>query len=537
MSQSALIRSLLLSAAALGLSVAAADAAAPRKAAISPGKAAIAPTVVRVAQGQARGVAKGGVVAFLGLPYAAPPVGALRWASPRAPAAWRGVRDAREYSASCPQVLNPAGGRLPWTPEFLIPGKMSEDCLYLNVWRPAKVTGKTPVLFWIHGGGAVEGSTSVPVYDGANLAKRGIIVVSVNYRLGVLASLSHPELSREQGGVSGNYALQDNIAALRWTHDNIAAFGGDPARITISGQSAGSSFVAQLIASPAARGLFAQAISESGSRWGQRPGPVAPAVAEAQGGAFAASLGAASLARLRAMPADQLITRSVAFTAAGGRFPTVLDGHYVTVDANRAQARPGFNDTPILTGFNADEESGMDPKFQSWTLNEFNKKRDQMFSRDQAAAARLYAASSDAEARNLGQVMARENTRATIYEWAKRRAPASRNPAYVYFFSHPLPGPDQARYGSFHSSEIPYVFGNLDAPRPFTAADRAISEHMASRWVAFIKSGSPNAPGLPIWSRFDPARPTVMMLGDKEVHEPFLPPAKIALADRQADPD
>ena len=495
-----------------------------------------APTA-RVAQGSVQGVSRDGVEAFLGIPYAAPPIGKLRWSPPQPAAPWNGVQRADRYSASCPQVLNPVGGRHPWTPEFLIPGTMSEDCLYLNVWRPAGVNlSKAPVLFWIHGGGSVEGSTSVPVYDGAALARRGVIVVSVNYRLGVLAMLAHPALSGEQGSPSGNYALQDIIAALGWTRANIAAFGGDPQQITISGQSAGSGFVAQLIASPAASGMFARAISESGSRWGIRPGPVTPAAAEEQGKAFADSVGAPTLEAMRNLPWDQLITRSNAFLKQGGRFPTVLDGHFVTRDQNKAQAIPGFNDTPILTGFNADEEAGSDPKFQAWTLAEFTQKRDGMFARAQATAAKVYAPATDDEARKLGEIMARENSRATIYEYAKRRAPVTKNPLYVYFFSHPLPGPNQARYGTFHSSEIPYVFGNLGGGRPYTAADRQVSEQMAARWIAYIKGGTPNVAGLPEWKPFDPAKPTVMMLGDKEGHEPFLSPDKLKLADQNADP-
>jgi para-nitrobenzyl esterase len=265
---------------------------------------------------------------------------------------------------------------------------------------------------------------------------------------------------------------------------------------------------------------------------------VAVQAAEAQGARFAAAAGAASLAELRALPADELIRRSVAFVAQAGAFPAVLDGRWVTGDPYHAQA-PGrrFNDTPILTGFNADEESGSDPRFQQWTLAEFTRKRDQVFARAPDLAARLYPAATDAEARRMGVAMARENSRATLYEWARRRAPASRHPVYVYVFSHPMPGPDQARYGTFHSSEIPYVFGNLDAPRPFTAADRALSERMLARWVAFISGGTPNAPGLAAWKPFDAARPSLMMLGDREGAEPVLPAEKLTLADRQADPD
>ena len=487
--------------------------------------------------GRVRGIAKPGVIAFLGLPYAAPPVGTGRWRAPGPAARWTGVRDATASGASCPQVLNPAGGRLPWTPEYLIPGPMSEDCLFVNVWRPASARlSRAPVLFWIHGGGGVEGSNSVPVYDGAALARRGIVVVSLNYRLGVLASLSHPELSREQGGASGNYGLQDIIAALRWTRANAAAFGGDPSRITVAGQSAGSGYVTQLIASPAARGMFVRAITESGSRWGIRAAPLSAAAGNQVGREFATSIGAASIDQLRAAPAERLVKQAADYAASGkGRFGAVLDGKFVLTDPNRAQGAPGFNDTPILSGFNADEESGSDSKYGQWTPSEFAAKRASLFAPLAADAALLYPAASDAEAHKAGILMARENSRATIYEWAKRRAGASRYPIYTYFFQHPHPGATQARYGTFHSSEIPYVFGNLDAPRPFTAADRGVSERMMSRWVNFIKRGSPNAPGLAAWRPFDPSRPALMLLGDREEAEPFLAAEKLKLWDQLAE--
>ena len=484
-------------------------------------------TTASLQSGHLHGVAQEGTVAFLGIPYAAPPVGARRWQPPAPALHWKGVREATAFGASCPQMLNPPGGRLPWTPEYLIPGPMSEDCLTLNVWRPAGAAMKLPVLFWIHGGGGIEGSTSVPIYDGAAFARQGIVVISINYRLGVLASLTHPALTREQGGTSGNYGLQDILAALRWTRANVAAFGGDPARITVAGQSAGAGYVTQLVSAPAGHGLFARAITESGSQWGTRPASPPLAQGEAQGVAFATAVGAPSLAALRAMPAEQLVREA----ATRPRTGTVVDGRWITVDPGRAQAAPGFNDTPILSGFNAEEESGSDALYGQWTVAELNKKRTTQFGSAAAQAAVLYPAATDEAAHRAGQDMARERSRMAMYEWARRRAVISRYPVYVYFFDHPHPGPQQVRYGTFHSSEIPYVFGNLSQSRPFGDADRALTRTMQARWVSYIKGGAPDAAGAPPWPVFTAASPMMIKLGDNPAAMPVLPADKLKFAD------
>ena len=488
------------------------------------------PAKTAVANGALAGITKGPVIAFLGIPYAAPPVGALRWQPPHPAANWSGVRNADNAGPSCPQILNPVGGRLPWTTEYLIPGAMSEDCLRLNVWRPKSAAKGLPVLFWIHGGGGVEGSNTVPVYDGAALAAKGIIVVSINYRLGVLANLAHVELTREQDGASGNYGFQDIVAALKWANANVSAFGGDPKRITIAGQSAGAGYVAQLIGSPKAAGLFSRAITESGSTWA-RALPPSLAEGEAVGGAFGQSISAPTLAQLRALDANMLVKQAADFASAGrGRIVPIVDGRHITVDGTRAQARAGFNDTPILSGYNADEEAGTDNKYGSWTIAELAAKRTANFGPVAAEAAVVYPAATAAEAAEIGKVMARERSRGGMYEWARRRAAVSANPIYLYFFNHPHPGPTKARYGTFHSSEIPYVFGTFAADRPFTDADRTISRDFQARWVNFIKGGTPNAAGLAAWTAFDPQRPMTMILGDNEEEQPILPPSSLKLA-------
>jgi len=291
----------------------------------APEKAGLETSTIQISQGTLRGVAGDGVRAFLGIPYAAAPVGELRWRPPLPAAGWNGVRDASNPGASCMQTLTPAG-RKPWTHEYLVQDAVSEDCLFLNLWTPLanKVEAAYPVLVWIHGGAFVEGSASVPIYNGAALAKHGIIVVGINYRLGAFGFLAHPELSVEGGGSSGNYALHDMLAALHWVRENIAAFGGDSAQVTIAGQSAGASAVHHLLAAPQARGLFARAIAQSGS--GRGRAPIVLKDAEHMGLAFSRKAGAASLAELRALPASALLDIDVSVPEQGLRFAPILDG-------------------------------------------------------------------------------------------------------------------------------------------------------------------------------------------------------------------
>jgi para-nitrobenzyl esterase len=490
----------------------------------------LAPTLADLDSGRVEGVAKGGSVAFLGVPFAAPPVGDKRWRAPEPVAHWSGVRPATAFAPSCPQIINPPEGRAPWTPEYLIPGATSEDCLYLNVWRPLKTPAKpAPILFWIHGGGGVEGSGSVPVYDGAALASRGIIVVAINYRLGVLASLATPELSREQRGASGNYGVQDMLAALRWVKANAAAFGGDPSRVTIAGQSAGAGAVNQLMVSPAAKGLFSRAITESASGWGLNRG-VSQQAAEANGAAFARKVGAQSLQALRALPAEQLVKAAV-----GARFGTVVGGKLLPAEPAVAQATGRFNDTPIMNGFNADEGSGFEADYGRLTAASLAAHRDEKFWPMQAEAAKFWSAAADADAAKVGKSMARDRARGYVYEWARRRAKVSRSPIYLYTFDHPHPGPTSGRYGTFHTSEVPYVFQNLQAPRPWSDEDRRIAEDMSTRWINFISGRAPDAPGKPAWPAFRLTDPKIMMLGDKAGADDILPADKRVFMDALVD--
>ena len=295
------------------------------------------------------------ITAFKAIPFAAPPVGGLRWHAPRPPAAWQGIRQGGQFSDSC--VQNIVQERKPWTYEFMTHNHVSEDCLYLNVWTPARAgVEKHPVYVWMYGGGYVEGSTAVPVYDGENLARRGVVVVTINYRLGVLGFLAHPELTSESGhNASGNWGTLDQIAALEWVRKNIAGFGGDPGNVTIGGQSAGASSVHNLVASPLAQGLFQRAIAESGSAVTPNNRSSGLKEAEEQGVKFAQSKQAASLAALRAMKWQDVVSNTVNGPASG--FRPVVDGYVMPAPMSEIFAQGKQNDVPTLTGLNADEAS------------------------------------------------------------------------------------------------------------------------------------------------------------------------------------
>jgi para-nitrobenzyl esterase len=454
------------------------------------------------------------VMAFKGIPYAAPPTGALRWRAPQPVAAWQGVRQASQFGASCIQSI--VAERKPWTSEFMTPGQISEDCLYLNVWTPAtSVREKHPVLVWVHGGANTEGSAAVPVYDGDALAARGLVVVTINYRLGILGFFTHPELTRESGyNASGNYALLDLVAALRWVRDNIAAFGGDPNRVTLAGQSAGASNTHSLTASPLARGLFQRAIAESGSSVGGGPmGSRKLADQEQDGVKFAAAKGAKPLAKLRAMSWQDL-TAPVAGGGQSFRFGVVVDGYVLPASVSEIFAEGKQNDVPTLTGCNADE-GGAEPQ-PAVTAGALLKQVRQRYGELADEFLKLYPFQTDEEARLVQNESARDQARVSMYLWALNRAKTARTRAYTYFWNHALPGPDVEKYGAFHTSEVPYVFSSLAmSDRPFDMTDRRIADMMSSYWVHFAASGNPNGKGLPTWPSVSQKPETTMELGYK----------------------
>lgn len=470
---------------------------------------------VLVAQGEATGIADHGARAWLGLPYAAPPVGDLRWRPPVVATGWNGVRPADHFSADCRQGLSP-DGLGPWTAEYMAPGPVSEDCLYLNVWAPSDAQRKLPVMVWIHGGAFTGGSGSVPIYNGAALAQRGVIVVTINYRVGVYGFLADKELRAEAPAGCGNYGLLDQIAALRWVKENIAAFGGDPERVTVAGQSAGAASVHFLISSPMASGLFQQAIAESGSGMGGR----LPTRGEAEAGGerLKAAAGVHSVVDLRALSPDQL--EAAAGKASLG-FAPVLDEAVVTSVANR-------NDVPVLTGMTANETSSnglfhaddLTPEgFRAFVTTAYGALAGQVLA--------AYPPGLDAAAaRESRDDLARDRGLAAMDLWAEGRIASSHQPIYAYLWTHVEPGPEAERYKAFHSSEMPYVFGTLDAAaRPFTAADRALSQRTGDMWAQFIKAGRPDDG----WPEFGASGGKIVGIGDDVAVRPVLPAARLAL--------
>ena len=478
----------------------------------------------QVAEGQLVGRTQGGSAAFLGVPYAAPPVGELRWKPPQPLASWTGDRAADHFAPSCQQAVVP-GGFGPWSQEYVVSGEVSEDCLYLNVWTSArKKDDRLPVLFWIHGGGFSQGSGSVPIYDGAPLAAQGLVVVTINYRVGVYGFLAHPELTAESADhASGNYGLLDMVAALRWVQKNIAAFGGDPARVTIAGQSAGAAAVHHLIASPLASGLFSGAIAESGSGMGLRVADHAEA--EAAGQKLSQGDGdSLTLAQLRALTPAQLDARVEKMPSGGGppglRFAPIVDGWFLP---DAATVGKNTNDTPILTGMTANEVSGVDPNYGKITAASFKQQLDSTYGALASDAASLYRAKDDAHAPSAADALSRDRGLASMYLWAKDRLPHTKRPVFAYLWTHVEPGPDSARYRAFHSSEIPYVFSTLDkAERPFTAGDFALARRLGSYWVNFVKTGDPNEVGLPQWPALDAKQRQILELGDAIKPRPVL---------------
>jgi para-nitrobenzyl esterase len=435
------------------------------------------------------------VLIFKGISYAAPPVGNLRWREPQPALTWEGVRTADKFCASCMQKLDKS--RLPHTEEFMSQDTISEDCLFLNLWTPARTAeDKLPILVWLHGGGLTEGAGSVKVYDGEELAKKGIIVVTINYRLGVLGFLAHPELTAESPDhVSGNYGLLDQLAALKWVKNNIAAFGGDPDRVTIAGQSAGAGSVRMLTISPLAKGLFHRAVTESGSSFTTPPTPTL-SEAEVKGTEFAKIKGVSTLAELRAMSPQELIALSPDLNTVTimGRFGFNIDGLSLPADVNEIFAEGKQNDTPFITGLNADET-----RYRGEQSDAFKE---------------LYPSSTKEEAAARLKEAGQEQSRLNAYLWLEFRAKTAKTNGYSYFFDRAIPWPEHPEFGAFHTSEVPYVFNNLMMlNRPWEETDKIVADRMSSYWVNFVKTGDPNGPGLPVWAAFDSTGKETMRLG------------------------
>ncbi len=461
---------------------------------------------VKVEGGLVQGVAEGGLTVYKGIPFAAPPVGDLRWKAPQPVVAWSGVRNADKYAPACVQSM---GGPPP--------GGVSEDCLYLNVWTPARSAAeRLPVLVWIYGGGFNGGATSYPVHDGAKLAKRGVVLVSVAYRVGVLGFFAHPELSAESAShSSGNYGLLDMTAGLRWISRNIGAFGGDPARVTIFGESAGGIAVSMLCASPVAKGLFQGAISQSGGSFGPsnrnpQPGENMRLLvdAEASGLEFAKATGASSIKELRALPPEKLLATS---RGQRGMAWPIVDGYVVPDDQYRLYEAGRFNDTPILVGYNSDEGLSFTRVKKADEYVGGVRERYGSFADRLLAAYPTVGDGVTKTARDL----ARDSAFGWhTWSWARLQSARGKGKAYYYYFDQHPPrasGTPEADHGTPHGVDVPYVFGNLAATA--TADDRHISETMAAYWTNFAKRGDPNGEGLPAWPSFSDGTPVVMYLG------------------------
>lgn len=466
-----------------------------------------------VTGGQIEGVAKDGIASFKGIPFAAPPVGDLRWKAPQPLKAWTGIRNATQYGPAPMQdpriALLSTGGV-----------GISEDCLYLNVWTPAKNRGeKLPVMVWIYGGGFAMGATSTPIYDGTHLAKKGAVLVSIAYRVGPFGFLAHPELTAEEGG-SGCYGIEDQVAGLKWVHDNIAQFGGDPSRVTIFGESAGGISVCMLTVVPSARGLFQRAISESG-------GSMAPAkhdseaammiptlkLAEQAGKRFLKKLGVEDIKAARNLNAYTIQS------AAGpmGTFWPVADGQTLPADAYALHESRQFNDTPILVGTNSDEGAMFvhgeqtPASFEKLVRSEFGPAADAML--------KAYPHETDTEAFKSTKDLFREGTLAwPTFAWASLESRTGRNNAYVYYFDHHSANSD----GANHAAELQLVFGNF--LRLFgnpTAEDLKLSDLIDSYWINFAKTGDPNGVSLPDWPAFDSKKMYTMFFDDAPSARPL----------------
>ena len=460
----------------------------------------------KTANGTVRGTVEDGIAVYRGIPFAAPPVGDLRWRAPQPAAKWPSVRVTDKFAPAC--VQGGGGAAKGKGPEN------SEDCLYLNVWTPAKAaTERLPVMVWIYGGGFVGGSTSVPSQTGEQLAKKGVVVVSVAYRVGPLGFLAHPGLSAEsKDHVSGNYGILDMVAGLEWVQKNIAAFGGNPGKVTIFGESAGGIAVSQLCASPAAKGLFHGAISESGGSFGPPRLPTMPGEnmmtlkdAERLGQAYATKAGAASLADLRKLTADQI---QAAATGSQGIGWPIVDGHVIPDDQYKLYQAKRFNDTPILVGYNSDEGLSFGVPATPDAYRQATRQRYGPYA-DRLLAA--YPTDPDKVSKT-----ARDLTRDAAFgwqtwSWARLQTKQGKNKAYLYYFDqhpdYPADSP-QAGRGSAHGSEIVYVFQHL-RPNP-TQPDVTVSELMATYWTNFAKKGDPNGPGVPAWPDYNDSDPESM---------------------------
>lgn len=459
--------------------------------------------VVAIDAGRIAGAVDRGVRVFKGIPYAAPPAGPLRWRPPHPVTPWTGVRDATRFGPECPQSPYPA-----WMIYGRPPAPQGEDCLCLNVWSTAQAGERRPVLVWIHGGALIRGSGISDVRDGVPLACRSIVLVSINYRLGALGYLAHPWLSDESPhGSSGNYGVLDQIAALEWVQRNIAAFGGDPANVTIAGESAGSWSVNTLMASPLARGLFARAIGQSGGRFGRTPrlreDRGSQRSAEAVGAAFARGVGAASLDDLRALPVEKLID------VPGFRTQENVDGWVLPDEIRSIFARREHHNVPVIVGSTADEATPFEAPDAPGTMAGFTEWLGRRYGPLAGEFLAAYEVARDEDIARAMLEVSRDTTFSShMRAWARAVTDAGQQ-AFLYYFTWWPPGPESHRLRAFHAGELPYVFDVIGSGDPreagyrYTAKDHELAAAMSAYWTNFVATGDPNGADLPHWPVYD----------------------------------
>ena len=491
--------------------------------------------VIKLDSGQISGLRQDGIWTYLGIPYAKPPVGNLRWKPPEAPQPWSGTRECIKFGPSCPQA--PSDEQV---------GKTSEDCLYLNVWTPANSSSeKLPVMVWIHGGAFAEGSGSEPVYNGHNLSKQDVIVVTINYRLGPFGFLAYPALSKESPhGVSGNYGLMDQVQALKWVKKNIEAFGGNPADVTIFGESAGAMSVDLLMVIPQAKGLFSRAISESGPQWhfGFLPSLSDLKEAEKTGGQLATALGCSNaadpLAAMRAKTSDELIaawgwTEQKVSPPTGPQFFPVVDGWLLPGQPTTLFKDGKQHNVPLIIGSNKDDGTvfgGLG------ALNKVTTAEYQSLIQANAGAStpevlKMFPAGTDAQVPAAQSDLMTQMDFASFPRFVAASVAKTKTKAFLYQFMRVPPTEMGAQLGAYHGSELPYVFGNLDTSQGYNQTDQDLSKAIMAYWTRFAKTGSPNGGDQTDWPSYGPGDRN-LALGDRIATNSGLYRAQIDLAQK-----
>ncbi|MEY4049583.1 MAG: hypothetical protein RL262_417 [Bacteroidota bacterium] len=476
--------------------------------------------VIKIKSGAISGIEKNGLIVFKGIPFAAPPVGGLRWKAPQPVTPWKDIKECTAFGPS-PFQASPVPFMC-WSEEYLIPKEpINEDCLYLNVWAPKKTAQKKAVLVYIYGGGFRSGGAGCDIYDGAAVANKDVVFVSINYRVGVFGFLAHPELSKEAPyHSSGNYGLLDMVAALKWVRDNISAFGGDPSRVTIAGQSAGAFAVNFLCASPLTKGLIHGAIAESGGSI--LPSSIRPNIqlkqAEQQGIEFAKTLGASSIQELRNKSSQEILA------ANGGLSAPFEDGYFLPKSIFSIYDKNEQNDVPLLLGWNEDDKIMGKPA----TAKDYVELIKKQFGKNAEAVLTVYPGNTDEEAAKSQGDLSRDQTFAVQgFAWANIQTTKGKSPVYVYNFNRKLPASSPENdFGAFHTGEVVYAYDNLfTVNRPWEKADHDLAKSMSTYWTNFVKTGNPNNSSLVKWPNYNKTSMRIIQL-DKKIESVKLPTEK-----------